>query len=149
MAIKFKFARIADNINNTESEESEKEGQRKADVRPVLLSDKTLDMEDLVKLIIQRHPQLGAQAFLSVEVVLEALKKALQDGNIIHLKDFGQFSLNAQFRKHSMGKKDETSRANSLEIKSVVFKADKALKQEIERAGFVKYNPEKHGVRKY
>ena len=43
MAIKFKFARIADNINNTESEESEKEGKRKADVRPVLLSDKTID----------------------------------------------------------------------------------------------------------
>ena len=82
MAIKFKFARIADNINNTESEESEKEGKRKADVRPVLLSDKTIDKEDLVKLIIQRHPQLGAQAFLSVEVVLEAFKKALQDGNI-------------------------------------------------------------------
>ncbi len=98
MAIKFKFARIADNINNTESKESEKESKRKANVRPVLLSDKTIDKEDLVKLIIQRHPQLGAQAFLSVEVVLEALKKALQDGNIIHLKDFGQFSLKALYK---------------------------------------------------
>mgnify|MGYP001171237518 FL=1 len=80
MAIKFKFARIADNINNTESEESEKEGKRKADVRPVLLSDKTIDKEDLVKLIIQRHPQLGARRSYRWRWCSKPLKRPCRTG---------------------------------------------------------------------
>ena len=44
---------------------------------------------------------------------------------------------------------DENHRAESIQVKNVVFKADKNLKKRISAAGFEKYNPKKHNKRKY
>lgn len=149
MAIRFKFARIADNISEEEMLCTDKEGRKKPNVRPVVLSDKTIDRDELVSRIIESHPRHRTEVYGAIDFLLEAITDVLKEGNILHIKGFGQFSVNAQFRKESLGNMDETSRGNSLEIKNVVFKADRELKQEIGEAGFEKHNPYKHGVRKY
>ena len=71
----------------------------------------------------------------------------LKDGNILNLDDFGSFSLNGNFCEDK--EPDENHRAESIQVKNVVFKADKNLKKRISAAGFEKYNPKKHNKRKY
>lgn len=149
MAIKFKFARIADNISEEEASPADKDENKKAAVRPVLLSDKTLGQRELAEKIAKQYSRHSVEAYSMVEMVLEAIKDTLKEGNIVHIEDFGSFSVNAQFRKNTLGNMDETSRGNSLEVKSIVFKADKKLKQDINSAGFERFNPQKHGKRKY
>lgn len=149
MAIKFKFVRIADNISEEDTSSADKNGNKKITVRPVLLSDKTLGQRELAERIAKQYSRHSAEAYSMVEMVLEAVKDTLKEGNIVHIEDFGAFSVNAQLRKNTLGNMDETSRGNSLEVKSIVFKADKKLKQEINSEGFEKFNPEKHGRRKY
>lgn len=148
MAIRFKFAKIADNISEEDALSVDKEGNKKARVRPVLLSDKTLGHRELAEKIAKQYSRHSMEAYSMVEMVLDAIKDTLKEGNIVHIEDFGSFSVNAQFRKNTLGNLDESSRGNSLEVKNVVFKADKKLKQNINSAGFEKFNPEKHGTRR-
>ena len=63
------------------------------------------------------------------------------------LTGIGSFSLNGSFCKDKQP--GENHRAESIEIKNVVFKAEKQLKKRIATAGFEKYNPERHNKRKY
>lgn len=149
MAIKFRFTKINNNINGDNASPADKDGNKKAKVRPVLLSDKTLGQRELAEKIAKQYSRHSMEAYSMVEMVLDAIKDTLKEGNIVHIEDFGSFSVNAHFRKNTLGNMDETSRGNSLEVKSIVFKADKKLKQDINSAGFERFNPEKHGRRKY
>ena len=141
MAIKFKFAKIADNISEEDFVCVDKEGKKKATVRPILLSNKTVGRDELAERISRKYPRFSSEAHTIIGVMLESIKDVLKDGEIVHIKGFGSFSVNAQFKKHTESNLDETSRANSLEIKNVVFKADRQLKNEIDEAGFEKFNP--------
>lgn len=49
MAIKFKFAKIADNISEEDFVCVDKEGKKKATVRPILLSNKTVGRDELAE----------------------------------------------------------------------------------------------------
>lgn len=149
MAIKYKFARVADNINGEEASVTGIGEGRKATVRPILLSDKTVDRDGLVEHIVARHPRSRTEGYMAIDMLVEAVTELLQEGNIVHIKGFGQFSVTAEFQKDTLGKMDGTSRANSLKVKNIVFKADKALKDEVGKAGFEKFNPYKHSPRKY
>lgn len=80
-------------------------------------------------------------------MVLEGIEAILKNGNILNLDDFGSFSLNGNFCEDK--EPGENHRAESIEVKNVVFKAEKRLKKRITAAGFEKYNPEKHNKRKY
>ena len=80
-------------------------------------------------------------------MVLEGIEAILKDGNILNLDEFGSFSLNGSFCEDK--EPSENHRAESIEVKNVVFKAEKHLKRTITAAGFEKYNPEKHNKRKY
>ena len=87
------------------------------------------------------------EAYKSLSIVLEGMEAVLKDGNILNLDDFGSFSLNGNFCEDK--EPDENHRAESIQVKNVVFKADKNLKKRISAAGFEKYNPKKHNKRKY
>lgn len=80
-------------------------------------------------------------------MILEGIKAILKNGNIINLDDFGSFSLNGSFCEDK--ESGESHRAESIEVKNVVCKAEKRLKKRITAAGFEKYNPERHSKRKY
>ena len=126
MSILYKTTRFADTFT----------GDKETNVRVQLLSWDTLDT-NLSK----------GEAYKSLSIVLEGMEAVLKDGNILNLDDFGSFSLNGNFCEDK--EPDENHRAESIQVKNVVFKADKNLKKRISAAGFEKYNPKKHNKRKY
>ena len=75
----------------------------------------------------------------------KAFVEYLADKNNLSKGD--AYSLNGSFCKDKQP--GENHRAESIEIKNVVFKAEKQLKKRIATAGFEKYNPERHNKRKY
>ena len=93
--------------------------------------------------VLKQFPTINDQLDYRMEVV----DKFLKDGNIVNLDDFGSFSLNGSFCEDK--EPGEHHRAESIEVKNVVFKAEKRLKKAITAAGFEKYNPGRHNKRKY
>ena len=112
-----------------------------------LLSWDTLDTKAFVEYLAFRNNITKGDAYKNLSMVLEGIEAILKDGNILNLDDFGSFSLNGSFCEDK--EPSENHRAESIEVKNVVFKAEKHLKRTITAAGFEKYNPEKHNKRKY
>ena len=100
-----------------------------------------------VEYLATKYNLSKGEAYKSLSIVLEGMEAVLKDGNILNLDDFGSFSLNGNFCEDK--EPDENHRAESIQVKNVVFKADKNLKKRISAAGFEKYNPKKHNKRKY
>lgn len=45
--------------------------------------------------------------------------------------------------------RSENHRAESIQVKNVIFKAEKGMKKRLSNADFEKYNPTRHTKRKY
>ena len=99
-------------------------GDKETNVRVQLLSWDTLDTKAFVEYLATKYNLSKGEAYKSLSIVLE--------GNFCEDKE-----------------PDENHRAESIQVKNVVFKADKNLKKRISAAGFEKYNPKKHNKRKY
>lgn len=137
MSILYKTTRFADTFT----------GDKETNVRVQLLSWDTLDTKAFVEYLATKYNLSKGEAYKSLNIVLEGMEAVLKDGNILNLDDFGSFSLNGNFCEDK--EPDENHRAESIQVKNVVFKADKNLKKRISTAGFEKYNPKKHNKRKY
>lgn len=137
MSILYKTTRFADTFT----------GDKETNVRVQLLSWDTLDTKAFVEYLATKNNISKGDAFKSLSMVLEGMEDVLKDGKILNLDDFGSFALNGCFRKDK--ERSESHRAESIQVKNVVFKAEKNLKRRIETAGFEKYNPTKHNKRKY
>lgn len=137
MSILYKTTRFADTFT----------GDKETNIRVQLLSWNTLDTKDFVEHLATRNKISKGDAFKSLSMVLEGIEDILKDGNILNLDDFGSFSLNGDFRKDK--EPSENHRAESIEVKNVVFKAEKNMKKRLSNAEFEKYNPERHNKRKY
>ena len=133
MSILYKTTRFADTFT----------GDKDTNIRVQLLSWDTLDTKAFVEYLAFRNNITKGDAYKNLSMVLEGIEAILKDGNI----DFGSFSLNGSFCEDK--EPSENHRAESIEVKNVVFKAEKHLKRTITAAGFEKYNPEKHNKRKY
>lgn len=137
MSILYKTARYSDHVT----------GDKETNVRVQLLSWDTLDTKDFVEFLATKFKISKGDSYKSLTMVLEGIEEVLKEGNILNLDDFGSFSLNGAFDKEK--ERSENHRAESIQIKNVVFKAEKKLKKRINCAGFEKYNPERHNKRKY
>jgi nucleoid DNA-binding protein len=138
MSIFYKFAKNNDCLND--------EGNKKEGVHPVLLSKKTYNTEDFAELLADKTNTRKWEMQRAIDAVFEGLEEVLSDGDIVNIKNFGSFQLSARFRKGKSGMAN--SRAESIEIKSVLFKASKHLKARIGKAGFERYNETLHPKRK-
>ena len=134
MSILYKTTRFADTFT----------GDKDTNIRVQLLSWDTLDTKAFVEYLAFRNNITKGDAYKNLSMVLEGIEAIL---NILNLDDFGSFSLNGSFCEDK--EPSENHRAESIEVKNVVFKAEKHLKRTITAAGFEKYNPEKHNKRKY
>lgn len=137
MSIPYKTSRYSDNVT----------GNEETNIRVQLLSWATLDTKDFVEYLATRNNISKGDAYKSLSMVLEGIEQVLSDGDILHLEDFGSFSLNGTFCEDKVP--SENHRAESIEVNKVVFKAERLLKKRISNAGFEKYNSEKHKKRKY
>ena len=137
MSILYKTIRFSDTFT----------GDKETNVRVQLLSWDTLDMKAFVEYLAYKNNISKSDAYKAVSLVTEGLESVLKDGNSLNIDDFGSFSLNGCFCENK--ERDENHRAESIEVKNVVFKADKQLKRRITAAGFEKYNPARHNKRKY
>jgi hypothetical protein len=126
MSILYKTTRFADTFS----------GDKETNVRVQLLSWDTLDTKAFVEYLADKHNISKGDVYKNLSMVLEGIEAILRNGNILNLDDFGSFSLNGSF-------------CESIEVKNIVFKAEKRLKRRITAAGFEKYNPERHNKRKY
>lgn len=139
MPILYKYAKNNDCLND---EENKKEG-----VHPVILSRKTYTTEDFADLLAFKTGTRKWEMQRAIDAVFEGLEEVLCDGDIVNIKGFGSFQISARFRKGKSG--SANSRAESIEIKNVLFKANKYLKERLSKAGFVRYNENVHAKRKY
>ena len=137
MSILYKTTRYADTFT----------GDKETNIRVQLLSWDTLDTKAFIEYLAEKNKISKGDAYKAVSMVTEGIESALKEGNILNIDDFGSFSLNGCFCEDK--NRNENHRAESIEVKNVVFKAEKSLKRRIETAGFEKYNPCKHNKRKY
>jgi len=138
MPILYKFAKNNDCLNDEEN--------KKEEVHPVILSRKTYTADDFADLLAFRTGTRKWEMQRAIDAVFEGLEVVLSDGDIVNIKDFGSFQLSARFRK---GKpRSANARAESIEIKNVLFKASKYLKARIGKTGFERYNENSHSKRK-
>lgn len=137
MGIPYKTTRFADTFS----------GDKETNVRVQLLSWDTLDMKAFVEYLAEKNNIPKSEAYKSLCMVLEGIEDVLKEGNILNLDDFGSFSLNGCFCEDK--EPGENHRAESIQVKNIIFKAVRALKRRISAAGFEKYNPERHNIRRY
>lgn len=137
MSILYKTTRYADTVT----------GDKETNVRVQFLSRKTLDTSEFIEHLTTRHKLSKGDAYKCLMTVLDGIKEVLEEGNILRLEEFGGFSLNGEFGEGK--ERSEDHRAESIRVKNVVFKADKQLKDHLNKAKFEKYNPERHSKRKY
>lgn len=115
MSILYKSTRFADTFT----------GNKETNVRVQLLSWDTLDTKAFVEYLADKNNLSKGDAYKNLTMVLEGIEAVLKNGNILNLDDFGSFSLNGSFCKDKQP--GENHRAESIEIKNVVFKAEKQL----------------------
>jgi len=139
MSILYKYAKNNDCLND---EENKKEG-----VHPIILSKKTYDNNDFAELLASNTRAQMWEMHRAIDAVFEGIEEVLTEGDIVNIKGFGSFQLSAKYRKDVSG--SETSRAESIEVKNVLFKANKYLKKRLSKAGFVRFNEKIHVKRKY
>lgn len=87
---------------------------------------------ELIAKLTARYPQLVAKdAELAVRTILEAMAKALAQGQRIEIRGFGSFSLN--FRPPRVGRNPKTGDKVSVPSKYVPhFKAGKELRERVD-----------------
>jgi len=73
---------------------------------------------------------------LAITKTFSAIEKALKNGYTVALNNYGAFQLSAQFREDF--NPEEPHRAESIEVKSVNFRACTKMKKRISAAGFEK-----------
>jgi integration host factor subunit beta len=90
---------------------------------------------ELIAKLAGRHPQLVAKdAELAVKMVLDAMAKALAQGNRIEIRGFGSFGLN--YRPPRVGRNPKSGDKVHVPQKFVPhFKAGKELRERVDLIG--------------
>ncbi len=87
---------------------------------------------ELIIKLAARHPQLVAKdAELAVKMVLDAMSKALAEGDRIEIRGFGSFGLN--YRPPRVGRNPKSGEKVHVPEKNVPhFKAGKELRERVD-----------------
>ncbi|BEG98998.1 HU family DNA-binding protein [Bacteroides sedimenti] len=128
MSIPYKFKGINDNLSS--------DNQKKSGVHPVVKSRGQLDVRSLARLIAGSNVTRRSQLEQSINETFHAIEQALADGYTVSIPDYGSFNLSAQFRKDT--DPEASHRAESIEVKSVNFRASTSMKKRLNAEGFEK-----------
>jgi len=71
--------------------------------------------------------------------IAACIEQKLKDGHNVTIDGYGTFQLTVQIKE---GKEDSEFRAESVELKNVVFNANRQAKKRINAAGFERFNEE-------
>jgi len=132
-------------VANSGSIESKKD--RANDLHPIAMSKKTNSEKDLAEHLAFRNGSHFSDTMRAVLMVFEGIEELLAEGEIVNIEGFGSFQIGLCFRKDKGW--ERTSRAESIEVKSVHLKASRKLKARLSGAKFERYNPETHPKRVY
>jgi len=132
-------------VANSGSIESKNDGV--SAIHPIAMSKKTNTEKDLAEHLAFRSGGHVSDMMRSVLMVFEGIEELLAEGEIVNIEGFGSFQLGLSFKKNKRG--EESSRAESIEVKSVTFKASRKLKSRLSGAKFERYNPDMHPKRVY
>jgi nucleoid DNA-binding protein len=132
-------------VANSGSIESKNAGA--STIHPIAVSRKTNTEKDLAEYLAFQRGGHVPDMMRSVLMVFEGIEELLAEGQIVNIGGFGSFQLGLSFKEDKGGEK--TSRAESIEVKSVAFKASKKLKARLSGAKFERYNPAIHPKRVY
>ncbi len=128
MGIPYKFKGINDNLS--------KDTQKKGGVHPIVKSREQLDTMALTEYIAGSNTQQRSDIEQAIAKTFNAIEKALSDGYTVSITNYGSFQLSAQFREDF--NPEEPHRAESIEVKSVNFRASSKMKKRISASGFEK-----------
>lgn len=117
-----------DNLN---SDETKKKG-----IYPKVVRSKTIGIEALALRIARGRKWNAIETRATLELMLESITEELLDGNHVCFEGFGTFSLTAQCKK-TVTNPDEI-RAESIEVKRMVFTPSPNLKKRFKTAKFTK-----------
>ena len=132
-------------VANSGSIESKKSGVE--EIHPIAMSKRTNTEKDLAEYLASRGGGHVSDMMRSVLMVFEGIEELLAEGEIVNIDGFGSFQLGLSFKKRKEG--SSSSRAESIEIKSVNLKASRKLKARLSAAKFERYNPKIHPKRVY
>ncbi|MGL4364873.1 MAG: HU family DNA-binding protein [Bacteroidales bacterium] len=128
MSIKYKFVNWNDNVNP--------DGEKKSGYFPQVVRRKTVGIKNLALNITRGKISQAIEEQASILRLLNCLEKELLEGNSVCFEGFGTFSLTAQ-SKHQITD-PKKFRAESIEVKRVVFNPSSALMRRLKNAKFEK-----------
>jgi len=132
-------------VANSGSIESKKNGVE--EIHPIAMSKKTNTEKELAEYLAFRSGGHVSDMMRAVLMVFEGIEALLAEGEIVNIDGFGSFQLGLSFKKEKGG--TSSSRAESIEVKSVNLKASRKLKARLSGAKFERYNPTTHPKRVY
>ncbi len=128
MSIPYKFKEINDNLSSGVN--------KKNGVHPIVKSKEQLDTKSLAEYVAGEDLLRQSEMKLAIAKTFNAIEKALKNGYTVSITDYGSFQLSVQFREDF--DPEEPHRSESVEVKSVNFRACKNMKKRIGASGFEK-----------
>ena len=123
------------NINATEKEET--------CIRPQIHSTGKIAQRKMAEHMVLAHGFTKGEALRSVESVMSTIEHFLSDGKTINIEGYGSFMVSGQFNKKKINNKDSSKldksmdrRAESIEVKNVIFRATPEMKKRIGHNNF-------------
>lgn len=101
-------------------------------------------IEDLVEELSAGSPAKKGELQSAFTRIAACIEQKLKDGHSVTIDGYGTFQLTVQIKD---GKEDSDFRAESVELKNVVFNANRQAKKRINAAGFERFNEEIHPSR--
>lgn len=136
MAIKYKYVEYKTNL--TEENESNR-------VRPIVVPYGTARTNDLIERMVHRNHFGRADAARAIEAVFDTIETLLHEGKVVNIEHYGSFIPTIQFARDKVSnriperkEKSTKLRAETIEIKSIIFRATPLMKVRIGNDNFVR-----------
>lgn len=117
-----------------------KDGQMVSSKWVSVKTKKNYRISDLVREMAGDSPAKKGELTSAFMRIAACIERVLSAGNSVTIDGYGTFQVTARIRE---GKEDENFRAESVELKNIVFTATRDAKKRINSAGFERYHEEK------
>lgn len=128
MSIKYKMIRRGDYYNPEEN--------KKTGVYPQVVRSQTIHLDRLALKLAKGKRLQAFEVKGTLEMLMACIEDELLDGNSVCLDGFGTFSLTAQSKRRVENANE--IRAESIEVKRVVFTPSAPLRKRMKAATFVR-----------
>lgn len=95
--------------------------------------------EDIVNELSGGSPAKKGELLSAFTLIAACVEQKLKEGHNVTIDGYGTFQLTVQIKE---GKEDTDFRGESVELKNVVFNANRQAKKRINAAGFERFNEE-------